>query len=811
MTDSLLQDLRYAFRGLRRRPGFSAIVMLTLTLGIGANTAIFSVVHGVLLRPLPFHQPERLVVAREVYGEGSVGTVSGPNFLDWRGRGKALEGLTAYRYRTMALVGSGEPEEIAASTVAANFFDLLGVAPALGRGFATGEDQGQPTVAVLSDALWRTRYEADPEVLGAVITLSGNPYTIIGVAAPDFGFPARAQVWVPLGFGVGEASERSSHSYDVVGRLDPGVTLEQAQAQLSGVARDLEREYPVSNAGRGVTLIPLATDILGPVRPTLLLLSGAVAFVLLIACANVANLFLARAAGRQRELTIRAALGGRRWRLARQLLAEATLLAVGGGLLGLLLATWLVDLLLALRPRGIPRLQEISVDGTVLLFTLVVALVVGLLFGMVPALTMASHDPADAFRAEGRGSSQGPRRALFRRALVVAQVSLALVLLAGAALLILTVRRLGAIDPGFDPEGAVSFRLSIPAAKYPDEPRYQGYVVRLLDQLEAIPGVRATAAVFHLPLGDGDLNGDFSIAGREPAAPGEELLAGYRLVSGDYFAAMGVRLRGGRFFQGGDAAGSQPVAIVSEALARKYFAGENPIGQRIAFGDGSDGARWYEIVGLAADVKHLGLTLTPGPELYIPLSQLQPDLWSIFAPIALSFIVRGAGGAEELTPAIRAAVRAADPEQPVSRLRDTGELIADAVANQRFGMLLLTLFGALALTLASIGVYGVMAYTVTQRTRELGIRLALGAGAASVRSLVLRQGLGMTLVGIAIGLLGALGLSRLLGGLLYGVSTTDPLVLGAVTLLLIAASVAACAVPAVRATRVDPIEALRSE
>ncbi|MGI9040841.1 MAG: ABC transporter permease, partial [Gemmatimonadales bacterium] len=659
--------------------------------------------------------------------------------------------------------------------------------------------------------LWRARYDADPEVLGEVITLSGAPYTIIGVAAPDFAFPGRAQIWVPLGFGVAQSTERSSHSYDVVGRLQPGVALEQAQADLAGVARDLEREYPESNAGRGVVLIPLASDTLGAVRPTLLLLSGAVAFVLLIACANVANLFLARAATRQRELAIRSALGGKRWRLARQVLAESVLLAVGGGVLGLLLASWLVDLLLVLRPPGIPRLQEVSVDGTVLLFTLVVSVTVGLLFGLVPALAMAGQDPADAFRAEGRGSSQGPRRALFRNALVVAQVSLALVLLAGAALLVVTVRRLGAIDPGFDPAGAVSFRLSIPAAKYPDEPRYQGYVARLLEQLEAIPGVGAASAVFHLPLGDGDVNGDFSIAGREPAAPGQEALAGYRLVGGDYFAAMGVRLRGGRFFQRGDGAGSQPVAILSEALARKYFAGENPLGKRIAFWEGSEGARWYEIVGMVADVKHLGLTVTPGPELYVPLSQLQPDLWSIFAPISLSFIVRGNGGAEALTPAIRAAVRAVDPEQPIARLRETGELIADAVANQRFGMMLLTLFGALALTLATVGVYGVMAYTVSQRTRELGIRLALGAGAASVGSLVLRQGLGITLVGIAIGLLGALGLSRLLGGLLYGVNTTDPLVLGAVTLLLIVASVAACAVPAARATRVDPIEALRSE
>nr|MBA2458111.1 ABC transporter permease [Gemmatimonadales bacterium] len=633
----------------------------------------------------------------------------------------------------------------------------------------------------------------------------------VGVAPPGLDFPAGRQVWVPMELGIGRAAERSSHSYDVLGRLKPGVTLEQAAADVAGIARDLEREFPVSNSGRGVVLIPFTSDTLGAVRPALLLLSGAVVFVLLIACANVANLFLARATSRHREIAVRSALGASRWRLARQVLVEAVVLAGAGGVLGLLLASWGVELLLALQPRGIPRLGEISIDGTALGFTLAVSLLVGIGFGLFPALNLSGHDPADSFRGEGRGSSASRRRVRFRSALVVAQVSLALVLLVGAALLVVTVQRLSSIEPGFEPEQALTFQLPIPAAKYPDQARHTAHVERVIGGLEVLPDVRAVGTVYFLPLGQGDVSGDFRIEGTPPHAPGREPYAGYRVVGGDFFAAMGIPLRRGRLLDANDRTGAPPAAVVNEAFVRRHLRGGDPLGQRVTFGDGTEDAVYREIVGVVADVRHLGLTEDAAPEIYVPYAQISEDLWTGLSSLPLSVVVRGGGGPETLAPAIRAAVRGADPEQVVSQLRPAGDLVAAAIARQRFSMLLLLAFGGLALTLAAVGVYGVLAYTVSQRTRELGIRLALGARAASVQGLVLRQGMAMAMGGILVGLVCAVALGRLLAGLLYGVTPSDPRVLGAVTLLLAAASALACLVPAVRATRVNPMDALRSD
>ncbi len=809
--DALRQDVRYALRSLAKAPGFTAVVLLTLALGIGANTAIFSVVNGVLLRPLPYYQPERIAVVRETYGEGQRGTASGPNYIDWRDRNKSFEQLAAHQVRFLTVLGEGDPEEVTAAFVSSNFFTMLGLPPVMGRGFAPGEDEGEGSVVVLTDGFWRTRFAAAPDVLGRTLTLSGKPYSIIGVAPEGLNFPGQSQVYVPLELGVGRTAERSSHSFDVLGRLKAGVTLEGAQADLAALARDLEREFPESNSGRSAVLIPLTSDTLGAVRPALLLLVGAVTFVLLIACANVANLFLARAASRQREIAVRAALGASRWLLARQVLVEAILLAGAGGILGLLLASWGVDLLLTLRPRGIPRLQEISIDAAALAFTFVVSILVGIGFGLFPALTLSAHDPADSFRGEGRGSSEGRRRVRFRSALVVAQVSLALVLLVGAALLVVTVRRLTLIDPGFEPEDAVIFSLPASPAKYPDQAAQTAYVQRVLAQVRATPDVSSVGAVFYVPLASGDVSGDFNFEGLPPPPAGRETYAGYRIVSGDYFAAMSVPLRQGRGFGAEDRAGATPVAVVNEAFARRYLPGGSPLGKRLTFGDGSEDAVYREIVGVVADVRHLGLTVDPAPEIYVPFVQVPADLWGVFATIPLSVVVRSAAPVESLGPALRAAVREADPDQVVSQVRPAGELITGAIARQRFSMLLLLAFGVLALTLAAVGVYGVLAYTVSQRTRELGIRLALGARTAAVRGLVLRQGLAMAFGGILLGLLCAIALGRLLAGLLYGVSSADPLVLGAVSFLLAAASVFACLVPAIRATKVNPMDALRSE
>jgi putative ABC transport system permease protein len=807
----LWQDIRYALRSLAKAPGFTAVTLFTLALGIGANSAIFSVVNGVLIRPLPYPDPDRLVVVRETYGGGEVGSVSGANFLDWKARTHQFESLAAWRGVAVTLLGAGEPEEMRAAMISADYLRTLGVAPMLGRGLLPGEDQGQGTVAVIGETLWRTRFGADSGILGRTLDLSGTPYTIIGVAPASLDYSGRTQLWLPLGFGVGRANQRGSHAYDVIGRLKPGATFSGAQENMSAVARSLASEYPATNTGRGAQVIAFTDDVVGSVRPALWLLLGAVGFVLLIACANVANLSLARASTRAREVAVRAALGAGRGRLIQQALAEAVLLAVLGGVLGLLVATWSVDALVALNPRGLPRLSDISIDGRVLGFTLAVSLGVGLAFGLVPALAVTRHDPADSFRGEGRGTSGGRSAGRFRARLVVAQIALALVLLAGAALLIVSVRRLAGVNPGFRPAGAASFQFNVPSAKYQSADAQRGFVARVLGRLRAIPAASHAGAVYFLPLGDSDVSGDVSVEGEAPAAPGHERYAGYRIVMGEYFESMGIALRGGRPLRDSDVAGARLVAVVNDAFVRSFFGGRDPLGQRVTFGSSTDQPEWREIVGVVGDVHHNGLTKSPWPEIYVPAAQLTPESWTIFATLPISFVVRSPLPPESLFPAIKAAVHDVDPEQAVSRLRPISELVTDAVARYRFSMLLLTVFGCLALCLAAVGVYGVMAYSVSQRTRELGIRLALGARAASVRHLVLRRGLGMAAVGIGLGLGGALALTRLLASQLFGVSPTDPVIIAVAAVTLAAVSTVACLVPAVRATKVDPIVALRSE
>ncbi|MGN6391586.1 MAG: ABC transporter permease [Gemmatimonadales bacterium] len=805
----LWQDVRYALRSLAKAPAFAAVTLFTLALGIGANSAIFSVVNGVLIRPYPYPDPDRLVLVREMYGGGEVGTVSGPNFLDWASRGHAFASLAAWRGVAQTLTGAGEPEEISTALVSSDFFRTLGVKPLMGRGFLPGEDHGQGTVAVMSEGLWRSRFGADPKILGRTLNLSGMPYTVIGVVPAWLQYPG-AELWLPLGFGEGRADDRDSHSYDVIARLRPGVTREAAQQDISAVARALASEYPKTNTGRGAMVIGFSEDMVGSIRPALLLLLGAVGFVLLIACANVANIFLARASTRQRELAIRAALGAGRRRLMQQAMAEAVVLSVLGGGLGLLVASWSVDALLALHPRGIPRLQSISVDGRVLAFTLLVSVAVGLAFGLVPALATARNDPAESFRGEGRGTA-GRQGGRFRSGLVVAQVALALVLLTGAALLIVSVRRLAAVNLGFEPEHAAAFQFNVPSAKYQAPDAQRRFVERVLDRLAGIPGVTHAGAVYFLPLGDGNTNGDVSVEGQPAASPGHERYASYRIVMGDYLGSMGITLRRGRPLLRTDAGGERLVAVVNEAFARAFFEGRDPIGQRVTFGSPDDKPDWREIVGVVGDVRHNGLSSTPAPEIYVPAEQISDELWTVFVPLPISFVVRGPVLPESLFPAIKAAVHDVDPEQAVSHLRPVTELVSDAVARYRFTMLLLTVFGAMALAIATVGVYGVMAYTVSQRTRELGIRLALGAGTSSVRLLVLRHGLAMACAGILLGLLGALALTRLLVSQLFGVSPTDPVVLAVAVATLAAVSGAACLIPAIRATRVDPVNALRSE
>ena len=787
------------------------MALLTLALGIGANSAIFSVVNGVLLRSLPYPDPDRLVMVRETYGGGLTGSVSAPNFLDWQSRSHTVASMAASRSVSVSLLGVGEPEEVAAALVSSGCFRTLGVTPILCRGLLPGEDEGQSTVAVLSEGLWRERFGADSGILGRSLNLSGKPYTIVGVVPASVTYPGRPKVWLPIGFGLGRSIHRDSHSYDVIARLKPSVTMANANADLVAVARTLAVEFPVENTGRGVALIAMAEDAVGGIRPALLLLSGAVVLVLLIACANVANLFLVRATTRHRELAVRAALGASRWRLIQQTLAEAVVIAVVGGMLGLLLASWSVDALLALGPRGIPRLAEITVDGRVLAFTLVVSMVIGIVFGLAPALVAVRQAPAGTLHADGRGASGGKPRTRFRAFLVVMQVALALILLVGSALLVVSVRRLAGVDPGFRPEGAVAFEFNVPTAKYVDADAQRGFVTRVLERVERIPGVSRAGAVFFMPLGNGAVSGDVTIEGEAPAAPGEERYASFRVVVGDYLETMGIAVARGRVPGATDVAGSRLVATVNQAFARVFLPGRDPLGQRLTFGDGIDDVEWREIVGVVADVHHDGLTRAAGPEIYVPAAQLTPDFWSIFTPTPLSFVVRTALPIETVAPALKAAVREVDPDQPISRLRPVGELVSDSMARFRFSMLLLTIFGGLALCLAVVGVYGLMAYSVSQRTRELGIRLALGARGVVVCGMVLRQGLLMAVAGIVLGLVGALALTRLLTAQLFGVSPTDPGVITAMAATLAGVSLVACLIPALRATRVDPMVALRSE
>jgi putative ABC transport system permease protein len=808
---ALWQDLRYAVRSLAKTPGFTLVALLTLALGIGANSAIFSVVNGVLLRSLPYPDADRLVVLRETYGGDKTGSVSGPNFVDWHDRTRAFQSMAASRGGAVSLLGVGEPEEVAAALVSADFFTTLGISPILGRGFHPGEDQGQATVAVISEALWRERFGADRGIIGRSLNLSGRPYTVVGVAPSSLTYPGRSRIWLPYGYGLGRSAERGSHSYDVIARLAPPATVASAQAEMSTVTRALTEAYPDQMAGRGAIVIPMTEDTVGPVRPVLLLLSGAVLLVLLIACANVANLFLVRATTRQRELALRAALGAGRWRLTQQAVAEAVVLAAVGGALGLVLASWSVDALLAMGPRGVPRLSEITVDGRVLVFTLVVSMAVGMLFGLVPAMVADRQAPAAALQSEGRGASGGRQRTRFRSSLVVGQIALALVLLIGSALLIVSVRRLAGVDPGFRAEGAVAFEFNVPSAKYESVDAQRDFVGRVLERLGTIPGVSRAGSVFHLPLGNGQTSGDVSVEGEPPAAPGHERYADYRVVMGGYLEAMDIALRRGRAPRPEDVAGSRLIAVVNEAFVRDFLPGRDPIGQRITFGSATDKPEWREIVGVVADVHHLGLARPAVPEVYVSARQIDDDLWSVMVPSPISFVIRTTLPPGAIAPAIRAAVHDVDAQQPVSRLRPVGELITDAMARYRFSMLLLTVFGGLALCLSVVGVYGLMAYSVSQRTRELGIRLALGARETAVCGMVLRQGLVMAVAGILLGLAGAFALTRLLTAQLFEVSPTDPGVLAAMAATLAVVSLVACLIPAVRATRVDPMVALRSD
>ena len=805
--NTLWQDIRFALRMLWKNWSMTAIVIVVLALGIGANTAIFSVINAVLLRPLPYADPDRLVRLSEDSPQVPQMSISYPNFLDWREQNRVFSGLAAVQFRSLNLTGANEPERLAGRAVSANFFDVLGVRPALGRGFAADEDRpGANRVCLIGHGLWQRRFGSDASIIGKQLTMSGEQFTVVGVLPESYRFGTPTDVFVPIGLRADEMTERSSHpGIYAIARLKPGVTVETARAEIVAIAERIAQQYGMQ--GNSATLTSLQEFFVGDIRTSLLVLLGAVGFVLIIACANVANLLLARAASRQKEIAIRTALGAGRWRIIRQLLTESMVLALAGGIGGLLLATWGVDALRAASVDSLPTTAQIDLDRQVLLFTLFISLITGVVFGLAPAFGASKPDLNDMLKEGGRGATAGGRRATVRSLLVVSEIALSLVLLISAGLLVKSFWRLLNADPGFAAQNLLTMQLALKANEGEG-----GKVLNFFRELEGrvagLPGVEAAAYSNGLPLlGASDTS--FAIEGRPHPEPGKQPQTMLYATSPDYLRAMGIRLIKGRFFTAQDTQRSQRVAVIDEAFARQQFPDEDPIGQRIA-GDGD--APSAEIVGVVAHVKHFGLDADESiqAQLYFPFNQAPDDALPSLAG-RMNFVLRTTADPLNLTAAVRREVQSLDPNQPVYNVNTMEETLDRSLAAQRLSTTLLLLFAAVALVLAAVGLYGVMSYAVTQRRHEIGIRMALGAQTGDVLRLVVGQGMTLILIGVALGLAGAFAATRVMASLLYGVSATDPVIFFSVALMLAIVALVACYVPARRATKVDPMVALRCE
>ena len=810
LEDDMFQDLRYGVRMLLKQPGFTLIAALTLALGIGANTAIFSIVNAVLLRPLPYTDPERLVQVWEFNRpqHNPRSSVAPANFLDWRAQNHVFERIAAINpFPSFNLTGSQGPERVQAARISADFFPLFGVTPMLGRYFLPDEEQaGRNRVVVVSHGLWQRRYGSDPQLIGQSVSLNGNSFTVVGVLPPDFRFPrGEFDLVIPLALEGWEAVARGTHPLHVYARLKAGVTLRQAQEEMGAIARRLEEQYPNTNTGKAITLVPLHEQLTDQVRLALKVLLGAVGFVLLIACANVANLLLARSLARQKEFSVRLALGAGRGRLIRQLLTESVLLAGVGGIAGLLLALWSRQILVTLLTGAnlIPRWIEIKIDGRVLIFTLVATLVTGLVFGVAPALAAMKADLNEALKEGGRKATSGRRDQGLRHALVVSEIALAMMLLVGAGLMIQSFWRLLKVDPGFQPENVLTVDLSLPTARYPQGYQVSQFYDRLLHRIASLPGVRSVGGAAYLPFSGARNAWSFDIEG-QPPLPADRVEAEWRPVTPGYFRTMGVPLSRGRDFTEQDVDGSPGVVIINEAMARLYWPGEDPLGRRLKLQDERKKV-WHTVVGVVKDVRHLGPASEPKPEMYFPYSQL------IYPWYPMTVVIRTESDPMRLAPAVRQAVLELDQEQPVYNIRTLEELFAKSVAPTRLHLVLFGIFAAVALILAVSGLYGVMNYSVAQRRHEIGIRMALGAQAGDVLRLVVGQGMGTTVVGVALGLVGAYAVTRLMSSLLFGVSATDPVTFTVVSAVLSTAALVACWIPARRAAKVDPMVALRHE
>jgi putative ABC transport system permease protein len=796
---------------LRKSPGGAFVAVLMLALGIGANTAIFSVMNAVLLRSLPYRDPDRLVLVSHYRAMGEINEATGADFLDWRDQAKAFEQIVAYFTNTADFTGSDEPERLSAGFISADLFATLGVAPALGRAFTQAEDTyGAEPVVILSDGLWRRRFGGDPQVIGRSITLGGKSRTVVGVMPGGFRFPEESDLWLPLALNVAQELGRQGNVLlSVLARLKPGATPEAARADLSVILERQRQAFPKKYSGVQVRVIGLSESLVGNVRLALLVMFGAVTFVLLIACANVANLLLARGAARQKEMAIRAAVGARRLRLVRQLLTESLLLSLLGGAAGLLAAKWGVKLLVAMSPGGIARINESGpsslINGRVLGFTCAVVALVGLIAGALPALQASKVDVNEAFKAQtgARSGQGGAQRAL--SSLMIAELALALVLLVGSGLMIKSFLRLMAVPKGFDPDGVLTLALSPGAAIYPrGSPQRGAYFQESLDRVRRLPGAQSASLASSLPLARPTLRMGIQIEGRPPFEPGTAPIVDLSFISPEYFQTMRLPMRDGRPFSSQDGPEAPQVVIINETLARRFFPNENPIGHRLLMGRAS-----RTIVGVAGDTCNRGLDREASPEIFGPRAQ-DPNLVS-------NLVVRAApdqnnpAGLSSLAAAIRNQVRAIDPNEPVNQVVTMDERLSNSVAERRFQTLLLGVFAAVALVIAAVGIYGVISYAVSQRTQEIGVRMALGAQASDVLRMVVWRGMSLTLVGVALGVAAALALTRVMRNLLFNMSATDPATFALIASLLVGVAFIASYIPARKATKVDPLIALRSE
>jgi predicted permease len=810
----LLQDIRYAARKLARNPGFTFVAVATLALAIGATTAVFSIVNGVLLKPLPFHQPDELVRVTSSGRTGKASAMSALDFVDYRDQSKSFVGIAAIDRGTLNLTISGEqPARLTASWVGVPFFDLLGVVPQHGRVFAKGEEApGAARVAVLSDKLWRNRFRADPRIVGQTVTMDGNPYTVVGVAPRTLNYPARTDVWIPLRFQdwMLDPGNRGAHFLSGVGRLKPGVAVDVARRDLLTISERLAAMYPESNATFRGMVQPLAEQIVGDVRKALYTMFGAVAFVLLIACANIANLLLVRAAGRETEIAVRTALGAGRGRIVRQLVTESVLLSLIGAVIGTALAAWVVDAVVAFGPQGLPRLEDIVIDARVLGFSIGIAVLTGVLFGLVPATHAARGAIGQLLREGARGAAgrRGTQRT--RALLVVSEMALAVVLLIGAGLLIRSFIKLVNVDPGFRSEQVLKFNVSVPQTKYPNDRDRVRFADAVSEKLASLPGTQSVAVSFDRPLERSGMFITFEVDGRPTSRADTRPATGVHPASATYFTTLGIRLLSGRYYTKQEESFSvPPVLVVNQAFVHKYFPAGDALGKRITLGLTHDTAQAGtpvetkgEIVGIVADVKG-DLAAPAGPDVYVPFGLLPLD--------DMNFFIRTTADLGAVGNGVRARVREVDAALPVYDFSSMEQVVSESVSQPRFYMLLLTAFAGLALVLAALGIYGVISYSVSQRTRELGIRIALGATHDRVVRLVLTQGVVLTSVGVALGLIGSYWLTTLIAALLFGVTRADPLTFGAVAALLLGVAWLASYVPARRAARVDPVIAMRAE